>query len=109
VALASGLVVVLAVVNIVGPLIPKSEGDMGFGVVSALIALVAAWGLARLTRWGRVTTIVVAVLNVLSDAPAVAVGSTLLVKAVAGATVLGWVAVIVLLARAEVPTPSGRE
>ncbi len=109
VTIASGLVALLAVVNIVGPLIPKSDGDVGFGIVSALIALVAAWGLATLRRWGRVMTIVVAVLNVLSGAPAVAVGSTLLIKVVAGATVVGWMAVVVLLLRREVLRASGGE
>lgn len=96
---AAGLVVLLAVMNVVGPLMPMSHGDIGFGIGSALIALGAAWALATLRRWGRVMTIVVAVLNVLSDAPAVAVGSTVLIKVVAGATVLGWVAVLVLVAR----------
>ena len=96
---AAGLVVLLAVMNVVGPLMPMSHGDIGFGIGSALIALGAAWALATLRRWGRVMTIVVAVLNVLSDAPAVAVGSTVLIKVVAGTTVLGWVAVLVLVAR----------
>lgn len=99
VAYASGLVVLLAMMNIVGPLMPKSHGDIGFGVGSALIALGAAWALATLRKWGRVMTIVVAVLNVLSDAPAVPVASTVLIKVVAGTTVLGWVAVLVLVAR----------
>jgi hypothetical protein len=112
VTVACTLVVLLAALNIVGPMMPKSEGDIGFGIVSALIALVAAWGLATLRRWRRVVTIVVAVLSVLSDAPAVAVGSTVLIKVVAAATVLGWVAVLVLLGPPNVPRgarpPSGR-
>lgn len=34
VTLACAVVVLLAALNIVGPLMPKSEGDMGFGIVS---------------------------------------------------------------------------
>ena len=109
VTVACTLVVLLAALNIVGPLMPKSEGDIGFGIVSALIALVAAWGVATLRRWGRVVTIVVAILNVLCDAPAVAIGSTVLIKVVAAATVLGWVAVLVLLGRSNVPRDSRGE
>lgn len=52
-------------------------------------------------------TMVVAVLNVLSDSPAVAVGST--VQVVAAATVLGWVAVLVLVARLNAPRGSRGE
>ena len=109
VTLASGLIVLLAVVNIVGPLMPKSDGNLVFGIVSALIAVVAAWGLSTVRRWGRGVSIVVAVLNMLSDGPGVAVGSTLLMKAMAGATVLCWAAVLALVARPQVLHPSPGE
>ena len=56
-ALACAVVVLLAALNVVGPLMPKSDGDIGFGIVSALVALVAAWGLATPRRCGRVVTI----------------------------------------------------
>lgn len=101
VTLALGLLALLVVSNITGPLMPSSHGEIGFGIVSALIAAVAAWGLSRLTRWGYILTIVVAVLNVLLAAPAVAVGETALIKGAAGVTILVCLAVLILVTRPE--------
>ena len=86
---------------IVGPLMPSSDGDIAFGVVEAVIAAVAAWGLWRHRRWGRVMTIVVATLNLVLDAPAIVAGSTIAIKVAGGVTVLVCLAVIVLLIRPE--------
>jgi hypothetical protein len=58
-----GLVIVLSGA---GPLLPSSEGDIAFGIVAALIGLIAAAGLFALRRWGYVMTIVVAALTVCS-------------------------------------------
>lgn len=99
VTLALGLLALVIVANIAGPLLPSSEGEIGFGIVSALIAIVAAWGLSTLRRWGLIMTIVVAALNVLLDAPAVVAGSTAIIKVVAGLTALACAAVIVLVTR----------
>ncbi len=101
VTVSLGLVALIIVSNIVGPLMPSSEGDIAFGVVEAVIAAVAAWGLWRQRRWGRVMTIVVAALNLLSDAPAIVAGSTVAIKAAGGVTVLVCLAVILLLTRPE--------
>lgn len=101
VTVAMGCLVLLMIGNVAGPLLPSSEGAIAFGVVSALIAIVAAWGLWTMRRWGRVMTIVVAALNLLSDAPAVVAGSTALIKVVAGLTALVCVLIIVCLTRLE--------
>lgn len=101
VTLPLGLVGLIIVSNIVGPLMPSSEGDIAFGVAEAVIAGVAAWGLWRHRRWGRVMTIVVAALNLLSDAPVIVAGSTIAIKVVGGLTVLVCLAVILLLSRPE--------
>ena len=101
VTLASGLLALVIVGNIVGPLLPSSEGEIGFGVVAALIASVAAWGLWSLRRWGLVMTIVVATQNMLLDAPGVVVGSTGALKVWAGLTVLVSGAVVFLVTRPE--------
>ncbi len=96
-----GLVGLIIVSNIAGPLLPSSEGDIAFGVVEAVIAAVAAWGLWRQRRWGRIMTIVVAALNLLSDAPAIMAGSTVAIKLAGGVAVLACLGVIVLLTRPE--------
>ena len=98
---ALGLLALVAAANIVGPLLPSSEGEIGFGIVSAVIALVAAVGLWSLRRWGFITTLVVASLNLLLAAPAVALGETALVKIAAGLTVLACALIIVLLTRSD--------
>lgn len=101
VTVALGGLVLLVIGNVAGPLLPSSEGDIAFGVVSALIAIVAAWGLWAMRRWGRVMTIVVAALNFVSDAPAVVAGSTALIKVVAGLTVFVCVLIIGCLTRPD--------
>ena len=93
-----GLVIVLSGA---GPLLPSSEGDIAFGVVSALIGLIAAAGLFALRRWGYVMTIVVAALTVLLDAPAVFVASTPFLKVTAAAIVIACVLIIFLVTQQE--------
>ena len=93
-----GLVIVLSGA---GPLLPSSEGDIAFGIVAALIGLIAAAGLFALRRWGYVMTIVVAALTVLLDVPAVFVASTPFLKATAAAIVVACVLIIVLVTRQE--------
>ena len=93
-----GLVIVLSGA---GPLLPSSEGDIAFGIVAALIGLIAAAGLFALRRWGYVMTIVVAALTVVLDAPAVFVASTPFLKVTAAAIVIACVVIIVLVTRPE--------
>lgn len=62
---------VAIVLNVTGPLLPSSQGELGFGIVVALVTLVAAGGLFAVRRWGYIMAIVVAALNVLFNAPAV--------------------------------------
>jgi hypothetical protein len=89
------------VLSLAGPLLPSSEGEITFGIVSALIGLIAAAGLFALRRWGYVMTIVVAGLTVLLDAPAVFVASTPFLKVTAAAIVVACVLTIVLVNRQE--------
>ena len=93
-----GLVIVLSGA---GPLLPSSEGDIAFGIVAALIGLIAAAGLFALRRWGYVMTIVVAALTVVLDAPAVFVASTPFLKVTAAAIVVACVLIIFLVTRQE--------
>ncbi len=63
-----GLAVVI-VIDVAGPLLPSSAGDIAFGVIAAAVTVIAATGVWRLRRWGYIMTIVVAALDVLLDAP----------------------------------------
>ena len=87
--------------NIVGPLLPSSDGEIVFGIVSALIGIVAASGLWRLRKWGCIASVVVAALNLLLDAPAIAVTSSTPAKVGAALSVLACFAIIVLVTRPE--------
>ena len=93
-----GLVIVLSVA---GPLLPSSEGEIAFGMVAALIGLIAAAGLLARRKWGYILTIAFAGLTALLDAPAVLVASTAFLKATAALVVLACVLVIVLVTRQE--------
>ena len=93
-----GLVIIL---NVAGPLLPSSEGEVAFGVVSAVLAIVAAAGLWMLRRWGYIAAVVVAGLNVLLDLPAIFVVSTGLLKIAGAVVVLVCVLIIVLVTRPE--------
>jgi hypothetical protein len=106
---AAGFLAVVALSNVVGPLLPSSDGEVGFGVVCAAIAFVAGLGLWRLRRWGRMMTIVVAALNLLLDAPAIVVGETALIKIAAAVAVVSCIAVIVLLTRSELRHVFGKD
>lgn len=92
---------VVIVIDVAGPLLPSSEGDIAFGVIAAAVTVIAAAGLWRLRRWGYIMTIVVAALNVLLDAPAVFVGSTALVKVSAAVSTVAGLAIIWLVTRPE--------
>jgi len=91
----------IIITHIAGPLLPSSQGDIVFGIVAALIASVAAAGLWMLRRWGFIASVVVAALTLLSDTPAIAVGATGVIKALAGLSVLACALIIVLATRKE--------
>jgi hypothetical protein len=92
---------VLAAIDIVGPLLPDSEGEIAFGVVAAALVIVIAVGLSQGRRWAVTAGLVVAALHVLMDAPAIAVVDTTLLKVLAGVAVAVSVALIVLLVQAR--------
>ncbi len=91
----------LAAIDIAGPLLPSSEGEVAFGIVAAVLVVVAAIGLSRMRRWGYVGAIVVAALHILTDAPAIAVAESPLLKVMAGVAVAVCLALIVLVTRPE--------
>jgi hypothetical protein len=101
VKLACWLSAFLIVTDIAGPLLPSSEGNIGFGIVASLLTGLAATGLWTGRRWGSVATLVVATLTLLSDAPVIAIGPTGLIKVWATAAVLACALVVVLVARAR--------
>ena len=95
------LFLLVIVSNVIGPLLPSSEGEVVFGIVSALIGLVALVGLWLLRKWGLIATIVVAALNLLLDVPAVVAASSAPIKLVAAVHALLCLAIIVLVSRPE--------
>jgi hypothetical protein len=92
------------VTDIAGPLLPSSEGNIAFGIVAALVTGLAATGLWMSRRWGFIASLVVATLTLLSDAPAIAIGATGLIKVWATAAVLACVLIIVMVTRAQKQT-----
>jgi hypothetical protein len=91
----------LVVGNVIGPLLPSSEGEVVFGIVSALIGLMALVGLWLLRKWGFIATIVVAALNLLSDVPAGVAAASAPIKLLATVHALLCAAIIVLVSRPE--------
>lgn len=101
VTLACVLFAFVIVTDIAGPLLPSSEGDIGFGIVAALLTGVAAIGLWRLRRWGFIASLVVATLTLVADAPVIAIGGTWLIKVWATFAVLACALTIVLVTRIQ--------
>jgi hypothetical protein len=101
VTLACLLFAFVIVTDIAGPLLPSSEGDIVFGVVASLLTGAAATGLWTLRRWGFIASLVVATLTLLSDAPAIVIGPTGLIKVWSTFSVLACAAIIVLMTRQE--------
>ena len=103
VRLALALCAVLAVIDIVGPLLPESEGTIGFGIVAAALVAIAAFAIARGRRWGYIMGIVVAALHVLTDGIAIfAVDDSLLrVFAVVATGVAAALLVVLMRARSN--------
>jgi hypothetical protein len=95
------LVVFVLATAIAGPLLPSSEGNIVFGTVACLVTAVAAAGLWSLRRWGFIATVVVSALTFLSDAPAIAVGSTGLIKVWAALSVVACGLIILLVTRPD--------
>lgn len=100
VMLACWLLAFLIVTDIAGPLLPSSEGNIGFGLLASLLTGVAAAGLSLMRRWGFIAVLVVATLTLLSDAPLIAIGATGPIKVWATAAVLACALIIVLVIRA---------
>ncbi|HUQ63781.1 MAG TPA: hypothetical protein VM121_08505 [Acidimicrobiales bacterium] len=101
VTLACSLVVLVIVTDLTGPLLPSSEGNIVFGMVATVITGAAAFGLWMLRRWGFIASVVVAALNFLQWAPAIAIGSTSVIKALAALSALACVLIMVLVTRPE--------
>jgi hypothetical protein len=99
VVLACWLLAFLIVTDIAGPLLPSSEGNIGFGIVASLLTALAATGLWMMRRWGFMAALVVATLTLFSDAPVIAIGSTGLIKVWAAVDVLACALIIVLVIR----------
>ena len=93
------LLVLVAAIDITGPLLPGSDGEVVFGAVAALLTLIAAAGLWAARRWGYVMTIVVAGLTVLLALPPLFVEISPALKSVAVVQGAAAAAVIVLAAR----------
>jgi hypothetical protein len=62
---AVALLVLVALIDFLGPILPGSEGEVLFGAVSGGLTLIAAAGLWAMRRWGYLMTIVIAGLTVL--------------------------------------------
>lgn len=103
------LLALLGVGHLFVPFAPDAEkipsvvvyGDVALGAVS----LVAAFGLLKLARWGRVLTLIVAALNILSAAPGVVAAPNLALHIV---TVAYVVLSLVIIALTLVGLSSGR-
>src|SRR5690242_7080349 len=79
--------------NSAGSLLPSSESGMIFGVISALVRIVALIGLWMRRKWGMIATFVVVALNLLLEVPAIAAASTALIELPAVASVLACAAI----------------
>ncbi len=99
--LALVLCAVLAAIDIVGPLLPGSEGDIAFGVVAAALVAVAAFAIAHGLRWGYTMGIVLPALHVLSDGAAIFIVDDSLLKVVAANATGVAAALLVVLVRAR--------
>ena len=101
VTVASVLLGLLSLLNLVGPLLPGSEGIPAgviyLAVVLGVAGLVAAAGLWMLKRWGAWLAVVVSALNLLSAAPGVAFPSNGALWVAAMVTVLVCALIIVLV------------
>jgi thiamine transporter ThiT len=99
--LALVLCAILAAIDIVGPLLPDSEGDIAFGIVAAALVAIAAFAIARGLRWGYIMGIVLAALHVLSDGAAIFVVEESLLKVIAAVATGVAAALLVVLVRAR--------
>jgi hypothetical protein len=106
------ILVLLGVGHLFVPLAPDADkipsvvvyGDVALGVVS----LVAAYGLLKLTRWGRILTLIVAALNVLSAAPGVVSAPNQELRVVTAVYVVLSLVIIALVAWPSARKPSAR-
>lgn len=95
------LLVLLGVGHLFVPFAPDADkipslvryGDVALGVVS----LIAAFGLLRRAQWGRVLTLVVASLNVLSAAPGVVAAPNAALQVIAAVYVVLSLAMLALV------------
>ena len=101
VAVASVLLGLLSLLNLVGPLLPGSEGIPAgviyLAVVLGVAGLVAAAGLWMLKRWGAWLAIAVCAINLVSAAPGIPFAPDAALQAAATATVLVSAIIIVLV------------
>lgn len=96
------LLVLLGVGHLFVPFAPDADkipplvryGDVALGAVS----LIAAFGLWRRVQWGRVLTLVIASLNVLSAAPGVVAAPNAALHVIAAVYVILSLVIIALLA-----------
>lgn len=106
------VLVLLGVGHLFVPFAPDADkipsvvvyGDVVLGVVS----LVAAYGLFKLTLWGRILTLIVAALNVLSAAPGVVSAPNLELRVVTAMYVVLSLVIIALVARPSELKPSAQ-
>ena len=101
VSVASVLLGLLSLLNLVGPLLPGSEGIPAgviyLAVVLGVAGLVAAAGLWMLKRWGAWLAIAVCAINLVSAAPGIPFAPDAALQAAATATVLVSAIIIVLV------------
>jgi uncharacterized RDD family membrane protein YckC len=98
---ALALFAVLAAIDIAGPLLPESEGDIAFGVVAAVLLAIAAYGVYAGRGWGYRMGIVLAALHVLSDGIAVFGVDDALIRVAAAVAVVVALALLVVLLKAR--------
>lgn len=91
----------LAAIDIAGPLLPDSEGDVAFGVVAAVLLAIAAYGVYAGRGWGYWMGIVLAALHALSDGIATVAVDDTLIKVAAALAVVVAVALLVVLLKAR--------
>ncbi len=102
----------LGVGHLFVPFVPDADkipavvvyGDVALGAVS----LVAAYGLSKVTQWGRILTLIVASLNVLSAAPGVVSAPNLELRAVTATYVVFSLVIIALVALPSARKPSAQ-